>query len=124
MEDWEKELEDQVIIQPVLRYGVHYCPYDGKELRSDTIGYYCGTANTPFGDGPCGYRILWEMLDVKDEMGDESTWDTDTTPGRHIMIVDCRNKRATVIGGNEKLQKELKDIVARAYGVYYLETPP
>ena len=118
MEDWEKELQEQVIVQPILRYGVHYCPYDEKELNSDTIGYYCEGDNVFSTDSSCTYRILWEMLDVEDEMGDESTWDT--TLERHIMIVDCRNKRATIIGGSKELQKELRDIVERAYGRYII----
>ncbi len=122
MEDWEKELENTVIVQPILRYGTYYCPYDKKELDFDTLGYYCEGGDSPFADkSVCDYRILYEMLDVKDEMGDEDTWDV--TPERHIMIVDCRNARATIIGGSKELQRELKDIVARAYGVYHLVEP-
>ncbi len=122
MEDWEKELESTVIVQPILLYGVKYCPYDEKELNFDTGGYYCGGDSRlgrppgPFDDKTvCGYRILYEMLDVKDEMGDEDTWDV--TPERHIMIVDCRNRRYTLIGGTEEDRKQLKEIFERVYGV-------
>lgn len=116
MEDWEKELEGTAIVQPIIRYGVKYCPYDEKKLDFDTIGYFCGEGDSPFSEpGSCNYRILYEMLNGEDEMGDEDTWDA--TPERHIMIVDCRNRRYTLIGGTEEDRKQLKEIFERVYGV-------